>query len=408
MKLYDAAYWITLRTRKDRQAEFGRNLSELGNQPLHRIYGIDARGLAITTDLTANVQCLNDGYVGSYLSHLYLMKLIGAQPAGFRALVMEDDCLLATNFHSRLEESMRAIPPDWDLVHLGGFKDSGLLQDGCWGYLITAEGAAKFERVLEQRRRHLDDTFKWARDTRQLRFYHTPNAIITEDVNGSDTRSPLERERGEVERADPQKSYSQYGEDLFIESFFDKSKIGSFLEIGALDGIKDSNCRRLALNGWSGVAIEANPHLFCRLNANYGNSPNVKTVCGLVYPTNGLRTFHLNNDGLGTTAADVFQDLHQRIHYTGYCHLPTITPNDLVNLYGKTFDFVSLDAEGVDIEIAEASKELFEGTRLLCVETDRPGRGPDPEYQKRWDAALSMLGFNRIVHKTQGNTLLTR
>ncbi len=408
MKLYDEAFWLTLRNRRDRQAQFGRNLSELGNEPLHRIYGIDARGLAITTDLTANVMCLNDGYIGSYLSHLFLMKMIGAKPAGFRALVMEDDALLAENFHARLEQTMKAIPDDWDLVHLGGFKDNGLMQDGCWGYLITAEGAAKFERVLEQRRRHLDDTFKWARDTRQLRFYHTPNAIITEDVNGSDTRSPVERERGEIAREEPTKSYSQYGEDLFIEKFFDKAQTGNFLEIGALDGIKDSNCRRLALRGWSGVSIEANPHLFCRLNANYGQSPKVKTMCGLVYPLPGIRTFHLNNDGLGTTAADVFQDLHERVHYTGYCHLPAVTPDQLAALYGNNFDFVSLDAEGVDIEIAEASATLFANTRLLCIETDKPGKTFDSEYQKRWDVVLAMLGFTKVVHKTQGNTLLAR
>jgi FkbM family methyltransferase len=407
-KHFDVVYWITLRERKDRQRKFGRNLAELGTQPMHRIFGVDARKLAITTDSTADVICLNDGYIGTYLTHLYLMKLIGTMPTGSRALVLEDDALLSENFVERLNETMKGIPGDWEMVHLGGLKDSGMFQDGCWAYLITKEGAAKMERILEERRRHLDDMFKYVRDRRLIRFYHTVNPIVTEDVGGSDTRSPLERERGEVLRGDPQRSYSQYGEDIIVEKFFEGVKGGRFLEIGALDGIKDSNCRRLALKGWSGVSIEANPYLFCRLNSNYGNSAKVITLCALVMASRQIRTFHLNPDGLSTTDPNVFKDLHQRVHYNGYCHMPSVTPDDLKQLYGANFDFVSVDAEGVDTEIVRASKELLAGTKLLCIETDRPARGPDEAYQKEWKDVLTTVGFTKVVHKSQGNTLLTR
>lgn len=203
------------------------------------------------------------------------------------------------------------------------------------------------------------------------------------------------------------RSYSQYGEDLFVEEFFGNHP-GRFLEIGALDGVRDSNCRRLALHGWTGVAIEANPFLYCQLAKTYQNSTNVSTMCALVMGTKSIRVFHLNQDGLSTTHPDVFEALHRRVAFHGYCHLPSVTPDEILEFYHGPFEFVSLDAEGVDIEIAWASKNLLQGTRLLCIETDLPGQGPNADYQQRWGRCLEHIGFTKVVHKTHGNTLLTR
>lgn len=410
MKHIDAIYWITLRHRKDRQIGFGRNLCEFEHAPLHRINGINARMLAITTNRAFKVQCLTDGYVGSYLSHLMVMKIIAGLPRHQRILVMEDDTIVEPNFESRLGEALKGIPADWDMVHLGGYKDDGCLEDGCWAYLITPAGAQKFERILEQRHMHLDDTFKWARDRRQIKFHHTPNALVKHDyvTHKSDTYDTVEMGQAAIEReSQPKVSYSQYREDVFVDAFF-KGEKGRFLEIGALDGIKDSNCRLLALNGWKGVCIEANPYLFCQLHSNYINATNIETVCGLVMDQHGLRTLHMNSDGLATTDPKAFAELHSRVNFTGFCRLPVITPQDLLGLYGATFDFVSVDAEGVDTLIVKASKELFAGTKLLCVETDRPGEAHDAAYQSQWREALEEVGLTKVVHQTAGNTLLAR
>ena len=202
-------------------------------------------------------------------------------------------------------------------------------------------------------------------------------------------------------------SYAQYGEDFFIAEFFN-GFTGNFLEIGAMDGVKLSNCRKLAGRGWTGVAVEPNPALFIELMRNYSGWP-VECILGVMMPESGLRTLHFNQDGLGTTDPETLRTLSDcGVKFTGFARMPAITPKDIVNLYGNHFDFVSIDAEGVDLEIVLASEELLRHTKLLCVETDMPGKPPDTEYQKKWDAAFDWLGFRKVVHKSAGNTLVSR
>lgn len=206
----------------------------------------------------------------------------------------------------------------------------------------------------------------------------------------------------------PKLSYSQYGEDLFVAEYFE-GRTGMFLEIGALDGIKDSNCRKLAEMGWSGVAIEPNPHLFLKLLKNYKGF-DVHPICALVTGNHGIRTLHLNQDGLTTTCPDIFAQWLERddVHFYGSCFSPCITPDDIVKLFGDHFDFVSVDAEGMDQEIVAASKNLLKHTGLLCIETQKPGQADSHDYQRLWDFTLAEVGFTQIAHTTKGNTLLKR
>ena len=57
------------------------------------------------------------------------------------------------------------------------------------------------------------------------------------------------------------KSYSQFGEDLIINNFFDHFNIknGNFLDIGAYHPKFISNTYLLRKKGWKGVYVEANP-----------------------------------------------------------------------------------------------------------------------------------------------------
>ncbi|MCC5951536.1 MAG: FkbM family methyltransferase [Acidimicrobiia bacterium] len=54
-------------------------------------------------------------------------------------------------------------------------------------------------------------------------------------------------------------SFSQFGEDLAIESLPALSDVGTFVDVGCNHPIKYSNTYRLYIHGWSGIAIDANP-----------------------------------------------------------------------------------------------------------------------------------------------------
>ena len=61
----------------------------------------------------------------------------------------------------------------------------------------------------------------------------------------------------------PIKSYSQYGEDIYVKELLKDRRNGFFLEAGALDGVRFSNTLNLELaNDWTGLLIEADPTSF--------------------------------------------------------------------------------------------------------------------------------------------------
>ena len=65
--------------------------------------------------------------------------------------------------------------------------------------------------------------------------------------------------------------YTTTGNDGIIEKIFDIIQIqnGFFVEFGAWDGIKGSNCRKLFEEGWSGIFIEAEKDRYLNLSENY-------------------------------------------------------------------------------------------------------------------------------------------
>lgn len=413
--LYEQVYWITLRHRKDRQQFFGKNLAEFGHEPTIKVLAIDPEKLNIINDPAAMVTLRtmgNNRMIGSYLSHLFVMKLLAMNPKD--TLVLEDDAELCQNFAARLQAAMLAIPADWEVVHLGGYRDDRTPEDGCWAYLIRGSAAEKVEQILESRSLSVDDTFKQMRDQQKVRFYHVANPLVRHACTDlvTDISIPIYLRNRKLLDKNPVLSFSQYGEDLFVDDFFGKTT-GRFLEIGAMDGVKDSNCHRLSLKKWRGVCVEPNPHIFVRLLETYRphpEMPEVHCLSALVLGENLIRTLHLNFDGLTTSSGEMFKEMHQRVVYYGHCHAATVTPLQLYQTYGGDFDFVSVDAEGTDLDILRApyAKELLAGTRLICVEKDLPGRAHDEVYTQALKDALKEIGLGTQVHETPGNILFAR
>jgi len=199
--------------------------------------------------------------------------------------------------------------------------------------------------------------------------------------------------------------YSQGGEEAIILEVFG-AFVGCFLDIGALDGVSLSNTRALSELGWSGLCVEANPYAWQLLHSVYPDDP-VKTLCASVWPHPEIRTLHLNQDGLTTSIADVFgRGQSHGLHFYGSCLSPTVHPRELAR-FGP-FDFVSIDAEGCDVEIVRHGREILAGTRLLCVEKFEPCSTQREKDRRDILEACSSHGFIEVVGETPGNILLTR
>jgi len=169
--------------------------------------------------------------------------------------------------------------------------------------------------------------------------------------------------------------YSQYEEQIHIKEFFG-DRIGSFLDVGAADGIMFSNVYELLLNGWSGVSVEPETQTFRNLINNYEQFGNrSELVVSVIDTKEGFVTFYENGQ-LSSTSQQHMEhwDWHRQQH--GYEWRPithyAITLNTLLKNYAaRNFDFISVDIEGQNREVVCSTDwNLAPNCKLLCIEHD--------------------------------------
>ncbi|MCS6801255.1 MAG: hypothetical protein RMM58_02150 [Chloroflexota bacterium] len=89
-------------------------------------------------------------------------------------------------------------------------------------------------------------------------------------------------------RAGERPRYSQHDEEVIIADLVRRTGTSSrfCVDIGASDGVRLSNCRRLFEEGWRGVAIEVEPTRFAGLSLAYHRLREVALVRCAVTPAN--------------------------------------------------------------------------------------------------------------------------
>ena len=158
--------------------------------------------------------------------------------------------------------------------------------------------------------------------------------------------------------------YSQWGQDKYIhEAFFQGKRNGVFLEIGADDGIRFSNCKFFEENlNWTGLAIEAREEAFNKLVANRN------CICSnavLSDKEGEADFFELKGYGIGLSGlVDKYDPRHvqrirQEIKNPGCKGQSVIKVNTsrLDTLLDEhrilNIDFLSIDTEGSELAILE-------------------------------------------------------
>lgn len=176
------------------------------------------------------------------------------------------------------------------------------------------------------------------------------------------------------------KDYSQYGEQPIILSYFLKHKpeFKTVLSIGENDGETLSNVRALLEEGWSGVLFEPCEKPHTKLAGLYKDAENIHCIQKAVSTTTGEATFYeggehvtKNDHGLLSTLKPTellrwrgtkFDNFHET-------KVKTITWADFYKDSPiKHFDFISIDAEGMDWEILKQIDLFATRTKLLCIE----------------------------------------
>ena len=178
------------------------------------------------------------------------------------------------------------------------------------------------------------------------------------------------------------KSWSQCGEDLILRYLFDLLRIArpSYIDIGAHHPYYYNNTYLFYRQGSRGVNVEPDPSLHSHLlrnrrhdvNLNIGIGPRAAELDFYVMSSRTLNTFsaseaHKHVDEHGLNIVDTLRIKVQTFAHTVDAHMQ------------RTPDLVSLDVEGLDLDILRSIDFSRYRPHVFCVETvsyaERDGSG---------------------------------
>lgn len=197
----------------------------------------------------------------------------------------------------------------------------------------------------------------------------------------------------------PKLSYSQYGEDLIIESFFKKLglKEGVYLDIGAFHPKWLSNTHKLSKAGWSGGLVDIDNHkirLFelMRRNCNGFIAAVAPGKGGESLPVYRFRRLWSEIDTLSLEDAQRYEKTFG-IRFD-QAQIKTISINDVLKQttekYGKV-NFINIDIEGLDEAIIFEMDFNLYLPELICFENNLNFSGSE-----RLKELFQKLGYQHL------------
>lgn len=177
------------------------------------------------------------------------------------------------------------------------------------------------------------------------------------------------------------KDYSQHSEQQVILDYFGKF-VGTLLDIGANDGLTFSNSRALLEKGWYGVLVEPSEKAFKMLEKNCGHfHAQLHNVAvgehigeAPFYESGPLVTE--NDHSLVSSMKEIETERWKKkskesdpiVEFT-QTTVPVIDFDTLIkNSTCTSFEFITIDVEGMEVEILRQIDFKACGCRLICIE----------------------------------------
>lgn len=201
-------------------------------------------------------------------------------------------------------------------------------------------------------------------------------------------------------------SNSQHQEDLIIEKFFlsqeGQTFKGTLLDIGANDGKTLSNTYGFIEQGWKADLVEPSPRAFAALWMRYKDNPNVQLhQCAIgedkvvtLYESSSLFT----DDDVALVSTVKPEEMERfkpyNIKFTPR-RVRSITFDYLRKLCNnKTWDYISIDAEGMDLEILKQINLTEVGCKALIIEYNGKNKQEFKDYCK--SHGMFLHWFNEV------------
>ena len=169
------------------------------------------------------------------------------------------------------------------------------------------------------------------------------------------------------------KSYSQTGEDMIINFIFRARNISmpTFIDIGAYRPKLYSNTYFFYSNGSRGINIEPNPIGYKEFLSERPKDINLNF--GIADKDQLLDYFVMNEPSMNTFDSEYARELENNFGFRilSVMKIPVKTLTYVIeNYHGNVFpDFLSLDVEGLDLEILKSIDYTKGVPKVICVES---------------------------------------
>lgn len=194
--------------------------------------------------------------------------------------------------------------------------------------------------------------------------------------------------------------YSQNNEDEIVSNFFGQF-VGTMLEIGANDGQTLSQSLHFISKNWKAALVEPSPKVFKDLLWRHQHNENVYCYGVAIGDKNGKVTLHDSGEllGRGDKALVSTVNVEETKRWTSMnmpfeqIEVDMVTWDTFMEICPyKTYDYISIDAEGCDWSILKQMDLDKLGCMVLCIEHNSL-----PNLISQYSQYVEPLGFQKLA-----------
>ncbi len=195
------------------------------------------------------------------------------------------------------------------------------------------------------------------------------------------------------------KAYSQEGEDLVLNRFFNNTKNGFYVDVGAHHPQRFSNTYFFYKKGWRGINIDAMPdsmNLFNQtrkrdINLEIAISDKVETLTYYAFEEPAINGFdkELSEERIMSGQKLLFKK-----------EIKTHTLAEVLDKYlppNTAIDFLSIDVEGIDMQVLKSNNWTKYKPKIVLVEA--VGKDIEEVLSEDLHAAMISYGY-KLFAKT--------
>ena len=200
-------------------------------------------------------------------------------------------------------------------------------------------------------------------------------------------------------------SYSQYNEDIIIDKLLDQKKDGFYIDVGAFDPIVLNNTKLFSDRGWKGINIDPNPKTISKfelqrpkdINLNIGLSSERSELRAVLFE--GFKSYTMTEELIKqrlNLGEKIKKDISIKVETLNYIFKKYVPEN-------TTVDFISIDTEGMDLEVLKGNNWNKNRPKIICIETLNDQR-ENKNYRKEIHKFLKKRNY-KILYDTGLNSI---